>query len=110
MNTYQKVEKLLYSYQDLKKVVEEKQIFGGVDSIPITTEYVKMIEKALDDIRTDAYYDIIPLVYYHGLTTEKVAEKLDKDTTTIYRNKKRLIKKLEIKLLSDDVILNIIKS
>ena len=109
MNTYQKVEKLLYSYQDLKKVVEEKEKIGGIDSIPITAEYVKMIEKALDDIRTDEYYDIIPLVYYHGLTTEDVAETLQKDTSTIYRNKKRLVKKLEIKLLSDDVILSIIK-
>ena len=68
-----------------------------------------MIEKALDDIRLDEYYDIIPLVYYHGLTTEEVAETLNKDTSTIYRNKKRLVKKLEIKLLSDDVILSIIK-
>lgn len=109
MNTYQKVEKLLYNYQDLKKVVEEKEKFGGLDNIPITTEYVKMIEKALDDIRGDEYYNIIPLVYYHGLTTEEVAETLNKDTSTIYRNKKRLVKKLEIKLLSDDVILSIIK-
>lgn len=109
MNTYQKVEKLLYSYQDLKKVVEEKEKTGGLDNIPITAEYVKMIEKALDDIRLDEYYDIIPLVYYHGLTTEEVAETLNKDTSTIYRNKKRLVKKLEIKLLSDDVILSIIK-
>ena len=109
MNTYQKVEKLLYNYQDLKKVVEEKEKSGGLDNIPITADYVKMIEKALDDIRTDEYYDIIPLVYYHGLTTEDVAETLQKDTSTIYRNKKRLVKKLEIKLLSDDVILSIIK-
>ena len=106
MNTYQKVEKLLYSYQDLKKVVEERKDLTG---IPITVEYVKLLEKALDDIRTDEYYDIIPLVYYHGMTTEEVAEEMEKDTSTIYRNKKRLVKKLEIKLLSDDVILSIIK-
>lgn len=109
MTTYQKVEKLLYSYQELKKVVEDKQKSGGLENIPITAEYVKMIEKALDDIRSDDYYEIIPLVYYHGMTTEDVAENLNKDTSTIYRNKKRLIKKLEIKLLSDDVILSIIK-
>ena len=110
VNTYQKIENLLYNYQDFKKVVEEKEKSGEVDNIPITVKYVGMIEKALDDIRTDEYYDIIPLIYYHRLTTEEVGEELEKNVSTIYRNKKRLIKKLEIKLMSDDVLLNILNA
>ena len=34
VNTYQKVENLLYNYQDFKKVVEEKQMLRDLKNIP----------------------------------------------------------------------------
>ncbi|NOW92352.1 hypothetical protein BCD91_004375 [Clostridium beijerinckii] len=57
------------------------------------------IENALDKIREDRYFDIIQLKYLNLQkdkleTDEKIAERLDKDQSTVTRNRKRLMNKL----------------
>ncbi|WP_238861093.1 hypothetical protein [Clostridium sp. YIM B02569] len=57
------------------------------------------IENALDKIREDKYFDIIQLKYLNLQkdkleTDEKIAERLDKDQSTVTRNRKRLMNKL----------------
>lgn len=47
---------------------------------------------ALRELSEDEYIDIIYLQYRDGKTIEFIAEYYDKDTSTILRNKKRLIK------------------
>ena len=49
------------------------------------------LRQVLNRISDDAYIDIIYLQYRDGKTLEWIAEILDKDTSTIKRNKKRLI-------------------
>ena len=49
------------------------------------------LRQVLNHISDDAYIDIIYLQYRDGKTLEWIAEILDKDTSTIKRNKKRLI-------------------
>lgn len=50
----------------------------------------KDLENALDQLKDDAYIDIIPLYYYSGNTIEHIAAAYDVDISTITRNKKRL--------------------
>ncbi|MDG5852474.1 hypothetical protein [Clostridium beijerinckii] len=57
------------------------------------------IENALDKIREDKYFDIIQFKYLNLQkdkleTDERIAEKLDKDQSTVTRNRKRLMNKL----------------
>lgn len=57
------------------------------------------IENALDKIREDKYFDIIQFKYLNLQkdkleTDEKIAERLDKDQSTVTRNRKRLMNKL----------------
>ncbi|EKQ57053.1 MULTISPECIES: hypothetical protein [unclassified Clostridium] len=57
------------------------------------------IENALDKIRDDKYFDIIQLKYLNLQkdkleTDEKIAERLEKDQSTVTRNRKRLMNKL----------------
>ncbi|MDR3598535.1 hypothetical protein [Clostridium sp.] len=57
------------------------------------------IENALDKIREDKYFDIIRLKYLNLQkdkleTDEKIAERLEKDQSTVTRNRKRLMNKL----------------
>lgn len=59
------------------------------------------LEKALKQIRTDAYFDIIPLYYYSDNTIEHIASLYDVDNSTITRNKKRLCFKI-FKLLEEE--------
>lgn len=90
---YQKTEELLRNYNAF---VESDQ--------PYTQKLVKKIDAALDSIKDDIYYDIIPMVYFEGETREAVAEYFDTTVTTISRNKNRLVNKLKVRLCSDDVI------
>lgn len=60
---------------------------------------LKRIDNALDKIRKDSYFDIIQLKYlnregFEIKTDEDIAVYLEKDRSTITRNRKRLINKL----------------
>lgn len=55
------------------------------------------ITEALELLKNDAYFDIIPLYYNLRHTIEMIAEAFNVDTSTIVRNKKRLC--LEIYVL-----------
>lgn len=63
---------------------------------PILREYFikknnKEIESFLINHSDDPYIDILYLHYRDGITIEKIAGYMDKDESTIKRNKKRLI-------------------
>lgn len=92
-SAYQKTEELLRNYEDFKKSDQ-----------PYAQKLVKRIDAALYDIKSDIYYDIIPLYYFDENTREFVAEYFNTTVTTVSRNKTRLINKLKVKLFSDEVI------
>lgn len=52
------------------------------------------ISYALKILSDDMYIDVIYLQYRDGKTIEFIAEVLEKDVSTILRNKKRLVKKI----------------
>lgn len=52
------------------------------------------VSAALKSVADDYYIDIICLQYRDGKTIEWIAEYFEKDTSTILRNKKRLIYKI----------------
>lgn len=54
----------------------------------------KSISYALHQLSDDPYIDIIYLYYRDGKTLEWIAEYMDRDVSTIKRNKKRLIAKI----------------
>ena len=63
---------------------------------PVLREYFrkkenKKIEYFLRDRSDDTYIDILYLHYRDNITIERIAEVLEKDVSTIKRNKKRLI-------------------
>lgn len=74
------------------------------DTEPRIKEYFqkkkdKTIERFLIEYSDDPYIDIIYLHYRDGVTIERIAECLNKDNSTIKRNKKRLIKMIHNKLI-----------
>lgn len=92
-SAYQKTEELLYNYESFKKSDQE-----------FTLKLVARIDSALEDIKDDIYYDIIPLTYFQKETRQNIAEIFNTTERTISRNKGRLIHELKVKLFSDDVI------
>ena len=48
------------------------------------------LEFALDQLRNDIYFDIIPLYYKQNCTIDAISDKLHIDASTVVRHKKRL--------------------
>lgn len=82
----------------------EEKIKSIEDSITLTERYIKTIDAALDKLRDDKYFDIIIMKYFQNTAVDAIAEYFDVDTSTINRNKNRLINQLKITLFSDEVI------
>ena len=53
-------------------------------------EYSEKVARAMEEIKTDPYYSIIPMYYGKRMTHEQIAEKMSVEVSTITRNKKRL--------------------
>ena len=84
---YEKVVYLLKTYKDLnsgKKINDEyRNVIGFID-------------KAINLIADDEYIDIIKCLYVDGLTYDETAELIQMDKRTLYRQRRRLIKRLAI--------------
>ncbi|RHU07173.1 MULTISPECIES: sigma factor-like helix-turn-helix DNA-binding protein [Erysipelotrichaceae] len=74
-------------------------------SISVTMRCIDIIDQQLEQLRkNEVYFELIPMKYFQGKTYEEIAEHFHCDVKTIYRQKKNLINKLQIRLFSDDVI------
>ncbi len=69
-----------------------------------TRQEVKRIERALDTIKSDKYYEIITMKYFEEMTMEAIAAHFDCEDKTVRRNKNRLINKLKIMLFGADAL------
>ena len=61
-------------------------------------EYSEKVARAMEDVKTDPYYVIIPMYYGKRMTHEQIAEKLAVEVSTITRNKKRLCAEIYARL------------
>lgn len=91
----EKTEYILKNYEAFKK---------GYTENGISKKYVEIIEKALQEISGDEYYEIIPLRYFEGKSREQAAEYFDVSTTTITRHQRELLERLSVLIFSDDVV------
>lgn len=93
----QKTVDLLERYEQLK-----------LSDQPFSQKVVAQIETALDQIRKDPFFDIIPMFYFDKLSREDIAFHFGVNEKTITRNRKRLIRQMSVTLFSDDVIMDIL--
>lgn len=70
--------------------------------------FLKHIDRILKEFKVDPYYQIIELKYFNNKTIDEIAEIMRKDTSTISRNKNRLINEIKVKLLPNEIISEII--
>jgi Txe/YoeB family toxin of Txe-Axe toxin-antitoxin module len=89
--------------KDIEKVIKENHDAYEI-SLERTKRSVKLIDDALNKIKSDPYYGIIPAKYFELKTHEQIAGIYSKDTSTITKNKSRLINELKINLFSDEAI------
>lgn len=73
-------------------------------SMERTRREVQRIERALETVQDDQYYDIVPMKYWDLMLPDDIAERLCCDERTYYRHKNRLINKLKIVLFGADAL------
>lgn len=93
-------------YIEVKSDMEkaEEKIEAIEFRIQTTKNFIKIIDDALCSLKDDPYYDLINLRYFKGYSTEEIAEHFECDSSTVRRNKNRLINLLQIRLFSNEVI------
>lgn len=69
-----------------------------------TRRTVERVDMALDEIRNDPYFRIIPAFYFDGITRDMIAMELGVSVGTISRNKARLLEELAPLLFSESVV------
>lgn len=93
---------------DVGIVLEEDTVDSVVDSILCsiseTQNALALIDKALESVKYDPYYDVIPKLYFDGLSQEDVASEYGCSQVNISKNKNRLIKALAIQLFPDQFV------
>ena len=83
---------------------EERYIAERKESMERTKREIQRIERALETIQDDPYYDIIPLKYWDLMQPAEIAEALHCDERTYRRHKNRLINKLKVVLFGADAL------
>ena len=91
---------------ELEKV--ENRIEKLQEEIVRIENVVNMVERALETIKDNKYYDIIEMKYFDDLTFEHISEKLNISVITAKRYKNKMIRQLQLVIFSDDVIKNIL--
>lgn len=62
------------------------------------------IDIALQEIKNDEYFNIIPMKYIEKISNEEIAQELHCDMRTIGRHKSRLIKEISLGLYGADAL------
>jgi RNA polymerase sigma factor (sigma-70 family) len=74
-------------------------------SIERTRRQIQRIERALETVSDDQYFDIIPLKYFDCLQPDEIANRMNCDERTYRRHKNRLINKLKVVLFGADALM-----
>ena len=82
----------------------ERYIAERKASMERTKREIQRIERALETIQDDPYYEIIPMKYWDLLSPEEIAERLNCDERTYRRHKNRLVNKLKVELFGADAL------
>lgn len=91
-SAYEKTVYLLKYYKDLKQGKRINEKYRSV---------LTLMDETIELIEDDQYVDIIKDLYIHGLTYEQIADKMGMDKKTVYRQRRRLIKRISIILYGD---------
>ena len=73
-------------------------------SMERTKREIQRIERALETIQDDEYFDIIPLKYWDLMQPAQIAEALNCDERTYRRHKNRLVNKVKVVLFGADAL------
>ena len=71
---------------------------------------INLIDYGLSSIEDEKYKEIIPLIYFEKLRMENVAEKFSVDTSTIKRNRNKLVEIMSFSIFDSEFLKGLIKN
>lgn len=83
----------------LEAIIIDSEAVIDADSYEIET-----MENALKSIENDEYFITVSGRYFDNLPDEAIAQKIPCDTSTVWRNRKRLVQKLAVLLYGVDAV------
>lgn len=84
--------------------IQEGKIIGIQVKMERDTKAIEEIEKALDDIKSDEYYNVIEQAYFKELDDEVIAQNLHCGIRTVQRHRPRLVMKVAVRFYGAGVI------
>ena len=85
----------------LEELLEE-EIDKNVRQIAWLTKVVELIDLGLAEVRSDPYYGIIERRYWSKHSMERIADYYNTASTTIYRNRDRLVHRIQNVIFAGD--------
>ena len=73
-------------------------------AIAATSHELEALDKALASIRDDPYYLAVDGKYIQRMNDEDIAEKIHCDPSTVWRNRKRLVQRVAVRLYGVDAV------
>lgn len=95
LGSFKKVERVLYEFSEWRDDEEASEQ---------TRRFCDLIQRALNRVRNDPYYQIIELKYFEHWTHERIAEYFDVDVSVISKRRTKLINQLRPIIFTDDFI------
>ncbi|WP_029542906.1 hypothetical protein [Selenomonas sp. AB3002] len=89
--------------RDLEELRREK-IFSLTERLYRDSREVGEIETALDYIKNQEYYRIVPMIYFEGKSQKEIEVELHCDRSTIWRNRKVLVARMSEVLYGADAL------
>ena len=94
---YDKTFKLLKRYNQLR-----------LSDSPDALKKVAQIEVALNQVRENPYFAVIPMYFFENQTLENIADHFNSTVKTIRKKRKDMVDYMSVILFSDDVIMDIL--
>ena len=80
-----------------------KAVIIDLEAAVASTSYeLDVLDKALASIRDDPYYLVVDGKYVRRMTDEEIAEQIHCDPSTVWRNRKRLVQRVAVRLYGVD--------
>ena len=73
-------------------------------AIESTVRVIALVDRSLELLKNDPYYSILEMRYFDNRTLEDIAAYFSCDTSTVSRNRSRLVKELALRMFPDDVV------
>lgn len=78
-------------------------------AIESTVRVIALVERSMELLKNDPYFAILEMRYFDNRTLEDIAAYFNCDTSTVSRNRSRLVKELSLRLFPDDVVTEYMK-